>query len=117
MPAHESGASDTCEIAASATPGGLATDYLFTLRPGDRVRVSGPFGRLALPREDPAHYVFIGTGTGMAPFRAMLPELDRRATVRSLRVTILMGVRAPAERLYYQDFVRFAECAPGAPRF
>lgn len=116
-PAREGGASDTCEIAATAMPGGLATEYLFALRTGDHVRVSGPFGRLVLPREDPAHYVFIGTGTGVVPFRAMLPELDRRATVRPFRVTILMGVRGPTERLYYQDFVRFAECAPGARRF
>ena len=115
-PAHEGGASDTCEIAVTAMPGGLATDYLFALRTGDHVRVSGPFGRLVLPREDPAHYVLIGTGTGMAPFRAMLPELDRRAAVRPFQVTILMGIRAPAERLYHADFVRFAECAPGARR-
>ncbi|HKJ94194.1 MAG TPA: ferredoxin--NADP reductase, partial [Gammaproteobacteria bacterium] len=51
---------------------------------------------------------------GVVPFHAMLPELDRRARVTPFRVTILMGVRAPTERLYYQDFVRFAECTPDA---
>lgn len=98
----------TCEIAIAAVPGGAATDYLFTRRVGEILRVSGPFGRLVLPSEESPHYVLVGTGTGMAPYRAMLPELERRADERSIRVTLLMGVRARDELIYGEDFAAFA---------
>lgn len=71
--------SQTCDITVAAVPGGAATEYLFTRRTGEVLRVSGPFGRLVLPSEELPHYVLVGTGTGMAPYRAMLPELERRA--------------------------------------
>lgn len=106
--------SETCEIAVTAMPGGLASAYLFGLKVGDRIRVSGPFGRLVLPDTNPAHYLLIGTGTGMAPYRAMLPELERRAHVAgvALRVTLLMGVREPADCLYATDFLNFVARSP-----
>jgi NAD(P)H-flavin reductase len=44
----------------------------------------------------------------MAPYRAMLPELERRARQRPVRVTLLMGVRTRGERIYYEEFAEFA---------
>lgn len=98
-----------CEIAVAAVPGGLATEHLFACRPGDRLRASGPFGRLVLPTQDPAHYALIGTGTGLAPYRAMLPELERRAARQALRVTVVMGVRSPRDALYADEFRAFTD--------
>lgn len=113
-PTTEGSPNEFCEVAVAARPDGVATEYLFGLGLGDRVWISGPFGRLVLPEKDPAHYLFIGTGTGMAPYRAMLPELERRARAAggTLRVTLLMGVREPAEALYVEDFFEFAARAP-----
>ncbi|HSH43349.1 MAG TPA: FAD-binding oxidoreductase [Arenicellales bacterium] len=113
-PALEGGSSEICEVAITAMEGGLATEYLFGLAPGECVRMSGPFGRLVLPDTDPAHYLLIGTGTGMAPYRAMLPELEKRTRAASgrLNVTLLMGVRAPSEALYIEDFLEFVAHAP-----
>lgn len=116
-PAVSGAASPVCEIAVAAVPGGAATEYLFSRRPGDSVRVSGPLGRLLLPPEDPAHYLLIGTGTGMAPYRAMLPELERRAATQPLRVTLLMGVRSRGECIYGGDFLDFVRRAPELRRF
>jgi len=117
-PATEGSLHETCEIAVASRPDGVATEYLFGLGLGDRVWVSGPFGRLVLPDEDPAHYLLIGTGTGMAPYRAMLPELEKRAraTGGRLRVTLLMGVREPADALYVDDFQEFVARSPDLRR-
>jgi len=128
-PLRSGEARDRIEVVAAAVPGGLATEYLFARRPGDRLRASGPFGRLLLPAEDPEHYLLMGTGTGLAPYRAMLPELERRAAGRALRVTVVMGVRSPAAALYLDEFrgfvardpqhrrlrVRYSRVLPDAP--
>jgi ferredoxin-NADP reductase len=105
------------QIAVSAVEGGAATRYLFSRRAGDTLRACGPFGRLLLPRDDPAHYLLIGTGTGMAPYRAMLPELDARAVGQALRVTLLMGARTRAECLYGDEFREFVRADPARRRF
>jgi ferredoxin-NADP reductase len=105
------------QIAVSAVEGGAATRYLFSRRAGDTLRACGPFGRLLLPRDDPAHYLLIGTGTGMAPYRAMLPELDVRALRQALRVTLLMGARTRAECLYGDEFREFVSADPARRRF
>lgn len=116
-PATEQGVSQTCEFAVTAIPKGLATTYLFGLKVGDRIRTSGPFGRFTLAKDDPMRYLLIGTGTGMAPFRAMLPEIERRAAMTGRaapRVTLIMGVRGPDDCLYAQDFHDFVDAAPHA---
>lgn len=111
-PLRSGDAASDFEIIAAAVPGGIATEYLFSRRPGDRLRACGPFGRLLLPARDPAHYVFLGTGTGVGPYRAMLPELARRAAGSPLRVTLVLGVRAPASALYLDEFRAFAAGDP-----
>jgi ferredoxin-NADP reductase len=47
--------------------------------PGEHFGISGPFGLLVLPETLPKRLVLVGTGTGMAPYRAMLPELEKAA--------------------------------------
>ncbi|MDZ7748641.1 MAG: FAD-binding oxidoreductase [Halofilum sp. (in: g-proteobacteria)] len=111
-PVTEDDTSDVCEIAAAAVPAGIGTSHLFSRRIGDRIQVCGPFGRLILPTSDPARYVLIGTGTGMAPYRSMLPELERRASATGLSVTLVMGVREPADALYADDFRAFVARDP-----
>lgn len=93
-----------CEIAVTRVTGGVATEYLFSRQVGDRVRVSGPFGRLILPGLDPPRYVLIGTGTGVAPYRAMLPELVRRASLSPIEVVLAMGVRTRRDLIYADEF-------------
>ncbi len=100
------------EIAVSPVRGGVATRYLFSRRVGDSVSVTGPFGRLVFPSEEPARYVLVGTGTGVAPYRAMLPELRRRALNSPVRAVLAMGVRARRELIYADEFQDFARRHP-----
>lgn len=97
-------------FAISAVPNGAASHYFFNANPGDRAKMSGPFGALVLPRTDPQRYLLIGTGTGVAPYRAMLPELERRLQDNpDLRVELVMGVRNPQELIYGEEFEQVAE--------
>lgn len=101
-------------FAISAVPGGAASSYFFNANPGDRAKMSGPFGALVLPGVDPARYLLIGTGTGVAPYRAMLPELERRMTRNpDLKVELVMGVRNPQELIYGTEFTALADRFPG----
>lgn len=100
-------------FAASYVPGGRASTYLFHLKPGDTLSAAGPFGRLVLPADDPARYVLIATGTGVTPYRAMLPTLCERIRKNSaLTVTVLLGVRQAVDVLYSEDFITCAKTEP-----
>ncbi len=101
-------------FAITAVPDGAASTYFFQASPGDRAKMSGPFGALVLPRQDPARYLLIGTGTGVAPYRAMLPELERRmAQNPALKVELVMGVRTPQDLIYGDEFSALAAAFPG----
>ncbi len=88
---------------------GVASNYLCDLRPGDPVRVTGPNGkRFLLPEKTEDHdYLFVATGTGIAPFRGMLLDLLRpvNGTPSKSKITLVMG--APYETdLLYDDLFR-----------
>lgn len=56
---------------------GVCSNYLSTLKPGDKVKMTGPSGKRFLLPENPEkyNYLFFGTGTGIAPFRGMIMDL------------------------------------------
>jgi ferredoxin-NADP reductase len=93
------------EIAVAYVDGGLASDVLFDLKPGDTLPVTGPYGRLILKEEPIKRYVLVGTGTGIAPYRAMLNEIAARPSVA---VDVVQGVRDPSELIYGEEFAAFA---------
>lgn len=104
------GMSKTIEIAVSPVVGGKATELLFGLRPGDEVTASGPYGKFTLRDDPPCHYVLVGTGTGIAPYRAMLPTLSDRLAGGDYSVSLLLGVWNRAELLYGDEFMEFSRC-------
>jgi ferredoxin-NADP reductase len=105
---------DAIEIAVSYVEGGPATRLLSTLREGDVLEASGPYGRFCLHDADAnARYLLIGTGTGVTPYRAMLPVLEGQMRERGLQVVLLFGARNEAELLYGDEFDAFADAHPG----
>src|SRR5690606_8170040 len=108
----------TLEIAVSYVAGGAATALFEGLDRGDRSQASGPFGRFCLqPADDTARYLLIATGTGVTPYRAMLPQLSALIAERGIQVVLLFGARSPAELLYGDEFRAFADAHPDHFRF
>ena len=84
---------------------GIASSYVFTRKPGDKVMISGPYGEFLLPKNDPEdiEYIFVGGGAGMAPLRSHIMELFK--TLRTGRkVSFFYGARALVEAFYLEDF-------------
>ncbi len=107
---HAMGAGDALDIAVSFVPGGAASALFEALDEGQQIECSGPFGRFCLAANDAnKRYLLIGTGTGVTPYRAMLPELARLMTERNVEVVLLFGARTPEELIYGEDFYAFAE--------
>ena len=89
------------ELCLNRVQDGHLSPYLFTLRPGDTVEMRGPFGTFVW-REPAQDSVLVATGTGIAPFRAMLPP--RLAKDHLHRITLLFGVRHEHSLLYRDEF-------------
>ncbi|RMX01927.1 ferredoxin--NADP reductase [Legionella jordanis] len=101
------------EFAAGFVEGGPGTELLFNLKIGDKLNLSGPFGRLILKEEMPKRYILVATSTGVTPYRAMLSELRRRLQVNpDLKIVILQGVQKHEEILYPDEFLAFAKEFP-----
>lgn len=111
---HALGAGEAVDIAVSFVPGGAATALFEGLDIGGHVTASGPFGRFCLqPSDHNARYLLIATGTGVTPYRSMLPLLATAMAERGVEVVLLQGARTPAELLYSDDFYAFAAAHPG----
>lgn len=83
-------------------PPGKMTSYLFSLKQGDKVIISGPFGEFYAKDTD-AEMLFIGGGAGMAPMRAhIFDQVKRLKTKRKL--TFWYGARSLQEAFYINDF-------------
>jgi len=84
-------------------PRGVCSNYVCDLKPGDEVRVTGPFGATFLLPDDPtAHLLMICTGTGSAPFRAFTMRRQRMAAGRGGGDMVLFfGARAPDSLPYF----------------
>ncbi|WP_211828999.1 ferredoxin--NADP reductase [Kistimonas asteriae] len=95
------------DIAIALLPDGRASRRFQEAVPGEHFGISGPFGLLVLPDSLPERLVLVGTGTGMAPYRAMLPELERIAA-SGIALHILMGSRHRKDVIYREEFSSLA---------
>ena len=80
------------------------SSYLFNLKPGDTVAVSGPYGEF-FAKDTDAEMVFIGGGAGMAPMRShIFDQLKRRHSTRPM--SYWYGARSRREMFYVEEFDR-----------
>ncbi len=83
---------------------GIASNYLCDLQPGQSLTITGPFGLpFEVPEELDANLILIGTGTGIAPFRAFVKHLYRNVPEWKGRVWLFYGARSGLEMLYMND--------------
>jgi len=96
----------TPPVGTVGIPPGVVSTYLFGLRPGDAVTVTGPYGDF-LATESDAEMVFVGGGAGMAPMRShILDQLQRIRTDR--QISFWYGARSVSEAFYVDLFSRLA---------
>ncbi len=84
---------------------GICSSYIFSLKPGDKVTISGPYGEFFLPDNLPAdqELIFIGGGAGMAPMRSHIMHLFKtEKTTR--KVNFFYGARSLKEAFYLEDY-------------
>ena len=109
---NESGAVPRIEIAVSYVEGGAATNLLGNLPQGGIVDASGPYGRFCLDDGDAnRRYLLVATGTGVTPYRAMLPQLAKLGE-RGAEIALVYGARNESELLYGEEFEAFARQNP-----
>ncbi|WP_339058264.1 NADH:ubiquinone reductase (Na(+)-transporting) subunit F [Candidatus Regiella endosymbiont of Tuberolachnus salignus] len=86
----------------SEAPPGIMSSYIWSLQPGDKVTISGPFGEF-FAKDTQAEMVFIGGGAGMAPMRShIFDQLNRIHSKR--KISFWYGARSRREMFYEQDF-------------
>ena len=83
-------------------PPGLMSSYIFDLKPGDDVVISGPFGEF-FARDTEKEMIFVGGGAGMAPMRSHIFDLFRRIKTNR-KVSFWYGARSKREMFYTEDF-------------
>ena len=102
------------EIAVSYVEGGAATKLLGELPVGGVIDASGPYGRFCLQDADThPRYLLLATGTGVTPYRAMLPQIEKLLAAGDREVVLLYGARNEVELLYGEEFEAFAQTHPG----
>ncbi len=95
---------------STGIPAGQMSSYIFDLKPGDKVTISGPFGEF-FARETKKEMVFVGGGAGMAPMRShIFDQLRRIKTDR--KITFWYGARSKREMFYVEDFDGLQETNP-----
>lgn len=101
------------DIAIAYVEGGKASEFFFKAEAGAELGMTGPFGLLVLPEEMPKRMVLVATGTGVAPYRSMLPRIRRELLAAPEKsVWLLFGCRRPAEALYADEFLALAAELP-----
>lgn len=112
-PVDGSGKVDKLELAVSYVEGGAATQLFGSMEAGGNIEASGPYGRFCLMDDDAnQRYFLIATGTGITPYRAMLPTIEKLIAARGCRFVLLYGARNEQELLYGEEFEAFANKHP-----
>ncbi len=94
------------ELCLNLVEEGLFSPFLFSMQPGDAVEMGAPLGFFVVRNPD-KEAVFIATGTGIAPFRAMAPDYLRHPQAKQL--TLVFGVRHAGSIYYREDFDALAK--------
>ncbi len=91
---------------------GIASSYIFTLKPGDKVLMSGPYGDFHPIYDSKNEMMWIGGGAGMAPLRAQIMHLTKTLHTTDRKMNFFYGARALNEVFYLDDFLKLEKEFP-----
>lgn len=109
--ANDPGTGTDIELNIRIVPGGLGTTWIHqSLKAGERVHLSGPYGRFFVKRSAAKPMIFLAGGSGLSSPRAMILELLRQG--EPLDITLVQGARDLSELYYNAEFAALAEQYP-----
>lgn len=91
---------------------GIASSYIFSLKPGDKVVMSGPYGDFHPIFDSKREMMWIGGGAGMAPLRSQIMHMTRTLNTRDREMHYFYGARALNEVFYLDDFLQLEKDFP-----
>ncbi len=83
---------------------GIASSYIFSLKPGDKVKMSGPYGDFQPIFDSKNEMIWVGGGAGMAPLRAQIMHMTKTLQTRDREMHYFYGARALNEVFYLENF-------------
>lgn len=91
---------------------GIASSYIFTLKPGDKVIMSGPYGDFHPIFDSKNEMIWVGGGAGMAPLRAQIMHMTKTLHTTDREMHYFYGARALNEVFYLNDFLQLEKEYP-----
>ena len=86
-------------------PPGISSSYIFSLKPGDKVTMSGPYGDFHPEFDSKREMIWVGGGAGMAPLRAQIMHMTKTLHTTDREMHYFYGARALNEVFYLDDFL------------
>lgn len=91
---------------------GIASSYIFSLKPGDKVIMSGPYGDFHPHFETKNEMIWVGGGAGMAPLRAQIMHMTKTLKTTDRKMSYFYGARSLSEVFYLKDFLQLEKEFP-----
>ena len=91
---------------------GIASSYIFTLKPGDKVMMSGPYGDFHPNFDSKKEMIWVGGGAGMAPLRSQIMHMTKTLHTTNRKMSYFYGARALNEVFYLNDFLELQKEFP-----
>ncbi|MEA5128569.1 NADH:ubiquinone reductase (Na(+)-transporting) subunit F [Proteiniphilum sp.] len=83
---------------------GIVSSYIFSLQPGDKVMMSGPYGDFHPILNSKREMLWVGGGAGMAPLRSQIMHMTKTLKTTDRKMSYYYGARALVEAFYLEDF-------------
>lgn len=100
------------QVGFQNVPSGIASSYIFSLKPGDKVLMSGPYGDFHPIVDSKAEMIWVGGGAGMAPLRAQIMWMTKTLHTTDRKMSYFYGARALNEVFYLNDFLQLEKDFP-----
>lgn len=92
------------QVGFQDVPTGIASSYIFSLKPGDKVRMSGPYGDFHPILDSKKEMIWVGGGAGMAPLRSQIMYMLKTLHTRDREMHYFYGARSLNEAFFLDDF-------------
>ncbi len=92
------------QVGFQDVPTGIASSYIFSLKPGDKVRMSGPYGDFHPIFDSKKEMIWVGGGAGMAPLRSQIMYMLKTLHTRDREMHYFYGARSLSEAFFLDDF-------------